>query len=148
MLMVWGKPNDPDGRPLNLGEAASAADVKPDVLRRWLNRPDFIAFLRGERRSMVAASCAGNPAALRRVRDTSQNPMAVVASVRTLQDIEAAEEVRAPVGSHTPGVTINIVNAGGYPSIANSGRTIATAYREIEPDEEPETERDLAFVRR
>src|SRR5271165_5834615 len=71
-LMVYGKPDDPDGRPLPFGDAARASGVKPDVMRRYLDLPAVIALFRRERRAYREALCGGNEGALRRVRDTAE----------------------------------------------------------------------------
>ena len=94
VLMVYGQPDDPDGRPLDFIEAAKRCEVKPDVARRWLDRPEVRAFLHAERRAFREAICCGNESALKRVRDKSENGMCVVASVRTLENLN--EEASAP----------------------------------------------------
>jgi hypothetical protein len=48
------------------------------------------ALLHAERRAFRAAICAGNELSLARVRDRSENGMAVIGAVRTLENI--AEE--------------------------------------------------------
>ena len=106
-LMVWGDDADPDARPLDLIPACAAAGIKPFVMRRFLDRPCVIAHLRAEMRKRRAVDCCGNSAALRRVRDTSDNGMAVVASVRALDGLQAEDVGRAD--GISPGVVIRIV---------------------------------------
>ena len=77
-LMVYGKPDDPDGRPVDFIEAGRACGIKPDIMRRWLDRPAVRALLHAERRAFRAAICAGNELSLARVRDRSENGMAVI----------------------------------------------------------------------
>jgi hypothetical protein len=107
-LMVWGDDANPDALPLDLIAACAAAGVKPFVMRRYLDRPGVIAHLRAEQRKRREVDCCGNSAALRRVRDHSDNGMAVVASVRALDGLQAEDGARADVVS--PGVTIRIVH--------------------------------------
>jgi hypothetical protein len=107
-LMVAGKRDDPDCAPLSFIEAAKLAGIKPDVMRRYLDRTNVRALLRSERRTFREAICAGNEGALRRVRDKSANGMVVVASVRALEqlgDVDAGY-LRNP---NPPAVQINIV---------------------------------------
>jgi hypothetical protein len=85
--MVFGRLDDPDCAPLNFIEAAKLAGIKPDVMRRWLDRAPVRALLRSERRAFREAIRAGNEAALQRVRDESANGMCVVAAVRGLEQI-------------------------------------------------------------
>jgi hypothetical protein len=111
LFMVYGDPTDEDGRPLGMIDAAKAANVKPDRLRAYLDRPNVIAFLRAERRANREAICAGNEGSLQRVRDKSSNGMAVVASVRALEQIDEEGTANRPRDPNVqPGVTIRIVN--------------------------------------
>jgi hypothetical protein len=99
-LMVYGHPDDIDCRALSFIEAAQETRIKPDVMRRYLDRPDVRALLLSERRAFRAAVCGGNEGALLRVRETAQNGMAVVAAVRALEELENPRQ-----GS---GVTVNV----------------------------------------
>jgi hypothetical protein len=117
-LMVIGRPDDIDSRPLGFVEAAREAGMKPPVLRRYLDRPDVRSYLLAERRTWRAAICAGNEGALLRIRDKSANAMAVVASVKTLEEMALAENGGRPgyIGeASAPGVTICIVNGSPAP---------------------------------
>jgi hypothetical protein len=108
--MVWGADDDPDAKPLNLVDAAKAAGIAGYVLRRYLDRPGVIAFLRSERRVFREAICAGNEGALRTIRDGAANTMSRVAAIRQLEQMEAEEDAR-PTGNPA-GLTIRIVAAG------------------------------------
>ncbi len=108
-LMVYGKPDDPDGRPLTFIETAPVVGVKPDTLRRYLDKPAVIALLRRERRAFRESLCAGNESALGRVRDTAENAMAVVASVRQLEAMNADDATRQPGEVVPQRFAINIV---------------------------------------
>src|SRR6516164_5230040 len=83
-LMVWGDDANPDALPLDLIAACAVAGVQPYRMRRYLDRPSVIAHLRAEHRKFREVVCCGNTAALRKVRNESQNGLAVVASVRAL----------------------------------------------------------------
>ena len=109
-LMVYGRLDDPDCRPLDFIEAAALASIKPDVMRRYLDRGDVRALLRRERRAFREAICAGNEGALQRVRDKSANGMATVAAVRALEQIEEADLIRGQGMRQTPGIVINILS--------------------------------------
>jgi hypothetical protein len=107
-LMVWGDDADPDALPLDLIAACAAAGVKPYRMRRYLDRPGVIAHLRAEHRKFREVVCCGNTAALRRVRDTSPNGMAIVASCRALDGQQSEDAGRADVPS--PGITLRIIH--------------------------------------
>ena len=105
-LMVWGDDANPDALPLDLIAACAAAGVKPYRMRRYLDRPAVIAHLRAEHRKFREVVCSGNAAALRKVRNTSENGMAIVAAVRALDGMQAEEAGRANAPS--PGIVLNI----------------------------------------
>jgi len=88
--------------------ACAVAGVQPYRMRRYLDRPSVIAHLRAEHRKFREVVVCGNTAALRRVRDTSPNGMAIVASCRALDGSQAEDAGRADVPS--PGVTIRIIS--------------------------------------
>lgn len=108
LLMVYGRPDDPDGAPVDFIEAGKAYNVKPDQMRRWLDRPNVRALLRAERRAYREAICAGNEGALRRVRDTSENGMSVVHSIRLLETLADEAARAAEPGRREPGIVIVI----------------------------------------
>jgi hypothetical protein len=113
-VMVYGKLDDHDCAPLDFIEAGKLAGIKPDVMRRYLDRADVRALLRSERRAFREAVCAGNELALRRQRDFSKNGMVVVASVRALEQMEAEATAR-PANSVIPGVCIVITQPAPPP---------------------------------
>ena len=102
-LMVYGHPDDPDCRAFTFIEAAHETGIKPDVMRRYLDRPDVRALPLAERRAFRTAICGGNEGALLRVRETAHNGMAVVAAVRALEELETPR--------HGPGVSVTVNNA-------------------------------------
>jgi hypothetical protein len=87
--MVRGRDDDADCKPLDFIAAAKLAGIKPELLRRYLDRPAVRSFLLSERRTFRATICAANEAALRDVRDRAANSMARVASVRALEQLDA-----------------------------------------------------------
>jgi hypothetical protein len=106
--LVWGRDDGPDALPMNLIDACAAAGVTPFVARRFLDRPSVIAYLRAERRKFREVLCAGNESALQRVRDSSANSMAVVASVRALDGLQTEDAGRTDGVS--PGITLRIIH--------------------------------------
>jgi hypothetical protein len=143
-LMVFGRLDDFDCKPLNFIEAAKLAGIKPDVMRRWLDRADVRALLRSERRAFREAICAGNEAALQRVRDKSANGMVTVAAVRALEQIDDAEPYRRSAHEN-PHVTIRILNV--QPSPAPEPVTIDTKPIESETDDPHDPTRRLRMPR-
>jgi hypothetical protein len=107
--LIWGADNAPDGMPMTLIDACAAAGVKPFVARRFLDRPSVIAHLRAELRKRREVDRCGNSAALRKVRDFSENAMAIVNAARALDGIGADDPWRADAGV-SPGVTLRIVH--------------------------------------
>ena len=106
-LMIWGDDANPDALPLDLIAACAAAGVKPYRMRRYLDRPSVIAHLRAEHRKFREIVCSGNTAALRKVRDTSENGMAIVAATRALDGMQTEDSGRANAPS--PGIVLRIV---------------------------------------
>src|SRR6516165_2332889 len=107
-LMVWGDDANPDALPLDLIAACAAAGVAPYRMRRYLDRPGVIAHLRAEHRKFREVVCCGNTAALKKVRDRSENGMAVVAATRALDGSQAEDAGRASTPS--PGITLRIIS--------------------------------------
>jgi hypothetical protein len=97
----------------NLQEAAMAAGVTAERLRNSLAMPHVRRWMRERRRIEIELLCQGNAAALRKVRDTSENGMAVCQAVAKAEQIRAKfhEEDNAP-GSGArqllPGLIIQI----------------------------------------
>lgn len=108
-LMVYGRPDDEDCKPLDFIEAGKACGVAPDIMRRWLDRSQVRAYLLASRRTFREAICAGNEGALQRIRDKSPNGMAVIASVRALENLDDETAARALDPKAQPGVTILVV---------------------------------------
>jgi hypothetical protein len=109
-LMVYGRPDDEDCKPLDFIEAGKVCGVAPDIMRRWLDRSNVRAYLLASRRTFREAICAGNEGALQRIRDKSPNGMAVIASVRALENLDEETAARSLDPKQQPGVTIKIVH--------------------------------------
>jgi hypothetical protein len=73
-----------------------------------LDRSEVRALLRAERRAFREAICAGNEGALKRVRDTSDNGMAVIGAVRALETLNEEGANRAAGAPLAPGLVIVI----------------------------------------
>jgi hypothetical protein len=138
VLMVYGKLDDADCKPLDFVEAAKLAGIKPDVMRRYLDRGEVRVLLRNERRAFRDAICAGNEGALQRVRDKSANGMATVAAVRALEQIEDADPHMRSV-QESPHVTIRILNVAPAAPVAAP----VTEHRELETDDPHDPTRTL-----
>jgi hypothetical protein len=136
-LMVVGKVDDPDCTPLDFVQAATAVGLKPFVLRRHLEKPHVRAYLLAEKRAFNAMVCLANPAALQRIRDKSVNGMAVVASVRALEQLdEEGTGGRTLDPKQQPGVTIRVVTVVQQAPATPPTISIKPAPRTIEHDRE------------
>jgi hypothetical protein len=88
------------------------------ALRRALALPQAVKFLREFKRQLVEEISMGNPAALREIRDNSENSMAKVQAIRTLETMSERMDGTGPgrFAQQTPGVTIVIETAPGVPA--------------------------------
>ena len=80
--------------------------VQAQRMRKWLGRPECIAYLRKQRAQFRAAACAANEAFLVAIR-SGDNSMAAVHAIRALEQL-ADNEVSRPSNAPSPGVTIVI----------------------------------------
>lgn len=138
-LMVYGKVDDPDCRPLGFIEAASEVGLKPDQMRRWLDRSQVRSMLLRERRIFRTAINSGNEGALLRIRDTAKNAMAQIGAIRTLEELGEEDAVRHRSQQQVPGLTINILPALPAPA-APTGPTIDVTPSSAPALEEPAAE--------
>jgi hypothetical protein len=117
-LMVFGKPDDENCAPLDFIEAGRMAGIKPDVMRRYLDRPTVRSLLLAERRAFRNAINAGNELSLKNIRDTAANSMARIGAIRTLEELgtEDAERHGRAGQREVPGVTIIVEAATAPPS--------------------------------
>jgi hypothetical protein len=84
-------------------------------LRDLLKRPHIRNYMWHARRAVVEEVCLGNPPALARVRDSSDNGMAVVGAVRQAEAMRetAIAESRGIIRREAPGLVIIIEGGGG-----------------------------------
>jgi hypothetical protein len=93
--------------------AAAAVGLNAYKLREFLNRPHVRRWVLDERRAQLDAINAGNPEALRRLRDTTENAMAAVGAIKTLEAMKELVDpsaVRAGMHVHSPGLVVQIIN--------------------------------------
>jgi hypothetical protein len=108
-LMVFGRLDDPGCKPLDFIAAARECGIKPDVMRRYLDRPQVRALLMAERRAFRAAICASNEAALLDIRNNAVNAMARIGAIRQLEQMETTDaEVHSPGRQVLPGLIVQI----------------------------------------
>jgi hypothetical protein len=95
----------------------AAAAVKMDTykLRSAFMKPHVRSWIANERRLQLDAICAANPEALRRLRDTTENAMAAVGAIKTLEAMKELVDpsVRAGVTTAAPGLIVQIVHSNG-----------------------------------
>jgi hypothetical protein len=115
-LMVCGREDDEECKPVDRVEAAKLVGIEPYVLRRQLDKPHVRAYLIVQRRSFRDAVCASNELALKRVRDRSSNGMVTVAAVRALEQLDVENTPRSGADNNRPGVTIRLVNLAPQPA--------------------------------
>lgn len=110
-LMVFGRVNDPDYKPVDFIAAANECGIKPHVFRRYLDQPHVRAHLFAERRAFRAMINAGNEGALLAIRDKAANKMASISAIRVLQELDAedAGAHRNGAPQQSPGVVIRIL---------------------------------------
>jgi hypothetical protein len=104
--------NDPKA---TLQTAAEAAGLTTVRLRRLLKLPQTRAWIAEQRRLQLDTICAANPEALRRLRDTTENAMAAVGAIKTLEAMKELVDpsVRTGVAVAAPGLIVQIVHSNG-----------------------------------
>jgi hypothetical protein len=109
-IMIFGDPSaGDDAVPLSFVQAAAIAQIQPYQLRKWLDRPAVIQFLRRERAIFRRFLCSANELALANIRDRGENDAARVRSVLALEQIEAASVIQSHGTQQTPGIVINLI---------------------------------------
>jgi hypothetical protein len=108
--------NDPNA---DLASAAAAVGMPTNRLRDQLKLPHVRRYATQERGAFIDALCAGNAAALKDIRDNSNNAMARVAAVRLAELIK--ESLDSPGSAlqqrHSPGLVVVIQNGDGTQQI-------------------------------
>jgi hypothetical protein len=98
----------------DLQAAAAHAGMRTSELRREMGKARVRRYALAERQIALEAFCLGSPAALLKVRDESENGMAVVASIKAGEQLRTGaleEEGRAQ--KRAPGLQIVIVSTDG-----------------------------------
>ena len=100
-----------------LQSAAEAVGMSTARLRAALKLPHVRAWIAQERRAQLTELIAGNPAALKDIRDRSENDMARLGAVKTSELLHEAFENPQRAGLTgqvtSPGVVIVIAHADG-----------------------------------
>jgi hypothetical protein len=102
-----------DDPAMTLQLAAAAVKLNTYKLREFLGKPHGRKWIIDEKRLQLDAICAANPEALRQIRDSSENDMARVNSVKTLEGMKELIDpsaVRAGTQVHSPGLVVQIIN--------------------------------------
>jgi hypothetical protein len=103
----------------DLVAAAAHAGMKAYELRRQMGRPHVRRYSLEQRQIALEAFCLGSPAALTKVRDTSENGMAIVASIKAGEMLKVgAIEAEAAAQRRMPGLSIVLVQQGGGELVA------------------------------
>jgi hypothetical protein len=132
LIMIYGKPDDPDATPLDFTAAARLVGIRPNIMRKWLHKPAVISLIRAERRAFRNALCCANEAALAGIRDHAVNAMAKVAAIRQLEELEQTTAHRSSDADSVPHVTIRIVNAVNSPAPAPAVVTTIDANHDVD----------------
>jgi hypothetical protein len=122
-----------------LQTAAAGVGLNAYKLREALNRPHVRKWIVDEKRLQLEAINAGNPEALRRIRDAEEgNQMAQVASIKTLEALKELVDpslgVRAP--QHAPGLVVQIINQTGEVTQTIGGPPALAPMIDVAPDRE------------
>lgn len=138
LLMVYGDPARPD-QPIDFVAAAKACGVQVDHMRRWLHRPEAASMLRRERAAYRLALCAGNENALARIRDQSENAMAVCKSVQLLDQADRDEMLRPSTRPRQEAGLVILIQ-GAMPSPSPTGPIVDVT--PAKPRAEPGADRE------
>jgi hypothetical protein len=101
---------------IDLEAAAKAAGMDTYRLRTQLNKPHVRSYMWNAKRALLDEVCAGNPLALKEIRDGSENAMARVAAIRTseIMRTEIEETVRGgPARNTVPGLVVIFESPSG-----------------------------------
>ena len=101
---------------LDFVSAGKQHGVTAQMMRRWLDRAEAIAFLRQARSRFRQSACAANEAYLVAIR-SGDNSAAAVHAIRTLEQLADNELARPSNVPDARGVTIRIVNVAPQPAL-------------------------------
>jgi len=110
LKLVW------DEEECDLVVAARASGLRPDTLRRWLNRSEVVGFVLRERAAKRLALCARNESVLAQIRDRGGNEMARVNAVKALEQLDEQAPSSRAANLPTPGIVLKIVNVTPQPA--------------------------------
>jgi hypothetical protein len=127
---------------VDLEAAAQAAGLSVYRLREAMKRADVRQWAWHEKRALIDAVCAGNPLALKEIRDTSANDMARVNAIKAAeqmrQDID--EVTRGGPAAPAPGLVIVLENHDG------TTRMISASPAPLQLEARRVRERELAAI--
>jgi len=90
-------------------DAAKAAGMKDHSLREAMKKPHVKAYLNAGLEVLRTSERSKNIFALARVRDTSENGMAVVSAAKALEQLSDVNAVAGAAAQSAPGVVIQII---------------------------------------
>ena len=91
--------------------AAKAHGLKPDSMRRYLNTPQVVSFIRKQRSAFRAAVCSGNEFVLQEIRDNAENSMARVRAIQVLEGLDEVASMQRPgEPGDARGIVIRVIN--------------------------------------
>jgi hypothetical protein len=140
-LLVRGRDGDENCAPLDFVTAAREAGITPPVFRKHLDRPEVRALLLRERRVFRDAICASNEAALARVRNTSENGMAVVGAIRCLENLVEVDRDQVAAKPRSPGFVLIV---GAVPVVTPSSAPTIDVVPQGAVDERPDDDDGLS----
>jgi hypothetical protein len=136
----------------NLLAAAMAAGITTYRLREALKKAHVRTYLYHEKQALLDAVSAGNPNALKTVRDTSENGMAVVAAAKAIEQMRTeGQEVAGGPMRAAPGFVI-LIKTQGEPDRVVGPSAPPLIEHQPSPDHEYEpvgvegNERELAIM--
>jgi hypothetical protein len=103
----------------DLAAAAQHAQISLLELRRYMGKPQCRRYSLEQRQLALEKFCLGSPLALTRVRDTSENGIAIVNAVKAGELLRVgALHDEASAQRRLPGLQIVIVGPGGEKQVA------------------------------
>jgi hypothetical protein len=128
---------------IDLEAAAKAAGMVTYRLRAQLQRPHVRSYMWNAKRALLDEVCAGNPLALKQIRDRSENAMARVAAIRTseIMRTEIEETARGgPARNTVPGLVVVFETAAGQTVRTIGAPSMPLIEAKVEPVFNPELE--------
>ena len=126
-VMVWDA--------LELVDACRQTGFSPAAMRNALQRPHVLAYLRNERQVLRASLSPRNLHRLAEIRDAADN-MPAVQAIRLLEELGDEQLQRNTGTSHSPGVTIRVINVAAPVQADARQRVIAgTAHAPDHPSQ-------------